>query len=368
MISAKNISFNLSEFLTNKKWKKVGEFNRSFKYEPPIDLGFEKNYFLYIPKNINSKDYIDSAEKTTEILSEIYKEDVDDLHSILIESKEIFTFRYHDESALEGKPSFPRFNKINDRIEKMLKDVASFTVKKETQILDSSIEEAERYLYHCRFIKNLAGSVITKIELPNEEFIKEKNIFEESIKGHDVNSKLLSVLSFVNSNLLNNNPNSLEESFLKENRENININLIDDIREFYNETKLSDIDFTLKRSKKNLTSSVSGLNKENIRSLQSFTKTIKEKINNRFEDEFYGKVVELKSKDVESENNSIKVLALIKNVEKVVSVSLNSEEYKLAIDAHAENKNVVLKGIVEKEKTQYKIIELQDFSIKKITN
>lgn len=364
MISTQNIYSNLSEFLTNKNWKKVGEFNRSFKYEPPKDLGFEKNYFLYIPKNIDAQDYIDSAEKTTEILSEIYKEDVDDLHSILIESKEIFTFRYHDDSALEGKPSFPRFNKINDRIQKMLKDVASFTVKKETQILESSIEEAERYLYHCRFIKNLSGSVITKIELPNEEFIKEKNIFEEPIKGHDVNNRLMSVLNFVNSNLLGNNPNSLEESFLKENKENININLIDDIREFYNETKLSDIDFTLKRSKTNLTSSVNGLNKENIRCLQSFTKTIKEKINNRFEDEFYGKVVELKSKDVESEHNSIKVLALIKNIEKVVSVCLNSEEYKFAIDAHAENKNVILKGIVEKEKTQYKIIELKDFRVK----
>jgi len=76
---------------------------------------------------------------------------------------------------------------------------------------------------------------------------------------------------------------------------------------------------------------------------------------------FYGKIIQLSSKDVEADKNTIIVESEIKKVKSKISVQLSSEDYQMAVDAHKFNKTVLIKGTIEKTKTQYRVTELQGF-------
>ncbi|MDR2556849.1 MAG: hypothetical protein LBC49_03965 [Bacteroidales bacterium] len=76
------------------------------------------------------------------------------------------------------------------------------------------------------------------------------------------------------------------------------------------------------------------------------------------ENEVYGKIVELRSKDVDNDKNSMMVIGMIKNVPKKVIVTLNSEQIKQAAISFKNNKTIKINAILEKEKAQYRVKEL----------
>ncbi len=358
-----NILKNLTDVLHQKGWQSLRLDNsKNLIYLPPIDLGFEDDYKFYISKNTNSLDFETNIYNSLKILTDIYADDLDELVSIVIENKEIFSFHIEDETAFQGRIPIPHFNSLIEKIKKLLQEAASFTILKKTHILDK-IEETERYLNLCKFLKNKSGSLITKIELPKYEEIREKTIFEDSIIGSEINKKALDVIAFVNNNILKNNYSEPDEQFLLLNKDCINVNLIDAVRELYIETNLVDFDIELKGTTINEKTFATDLTKQKIDSLKSFTKTVREKINEIIDLELYGKVIQLSSKDVESSNNSIKVEAMIKNVKSTVSVNLSTIDYKNAISAHEKNKTVKIMGVFDKEKTQFKAVELKSFSV-----
>jgi len=79
------------------------------------------------------------------------------------------------------------------------------------------------------------------------------------------------------------------------------------------------------------------------------------------ENDVYGKIIELKSKDVDSDKNMIIIEGEVKKVKTRISIQLSSDQIKLAADAFKNNKTVLINGILEKEKSQYKVVELKDF-------
>jgi hypothetical protein len=105
------------------------------------------------------------------------------------------------------------------------------------------------------------------------------------------------------------------------------------------------------------------LTKEKVNNLSTFSKTIREKMKEISENDVYGKIIELKSKDVGSNKNSIVIEGEIKKVKSKISVELNSDQIKLAADAFKNNRTVLINAILEKVKTQYKVAELNDFRI-----
>lgn len=358
-----NILSNLSDILSLRGWQKLSlENNRHFIYMPPQNLGFEDDYKLYIPKKTETFDFESNIYKSLEILTQVYSDDIDELVSIVIENKEIFSLHIEDETALNGKIPIPHFNSLLDKIKKLLQEAASFTVLNKPHILDK-IEETERYLNQCKFLKNKSGSIITKIELPKNEEIKEKTLFEPSIIGSVINKKALDVISFVNKSLLMNEYVQPDEEFLLLNKDLINVNLIDAVKDLYTETDLVDIDIELKGTNIEEKTFAKDLTKQKIDSLKLFTKTVREKINEIIDLELFGKVVQLSSKDVESDKNTIKVEAMIKNVKSTISVTLTANDYKNAIYAHEHNKTVKIVGVFDKEKTQFKVVELKSFKM-----
>ena len=53
----------------------------------------------------------------------------------------------------------------------------------------------------------------------------------------------------------------------------------------------------------------------------------------------------------------------IKKVKSTITVKLSPADYQSAIIAHSKNKTVMFNAVLEKEKTQYKVVELRKFKV-----
>jgi len=133
------------------------------------------------------------------------------------------------------------------------------------------------------------------------------------------------------------------------------------LKDLYTGIDYSDIEISLKSTEINKTTLAKELNREKVNNLSTFSKTVREKMKEISENDVYGKIIELKSKDVDSDKNMIIIEGEVKKVKTRISIQLSSDQIKLAADAFKNNKTVLINGILEKEKSQYKVVELKDF-------
>jgi len=355
---------NISDYLTNRCWVLVNSDSRYSLFGPPQDLGFERSYHLHVPNRTDKRDFTSDIQKLVEIISSIYDYDSDDLSSIIIEDKQILQFHVdlNNETSLKGHPSVPFFDDFLTRIKDLLQNTATFSITKKPHFYNQ-IEESERYLNLCKFLKNTSGSLITKIQLPKKEDIKVETVFDEPVKGEIINNELLEIISFVNNDIVSGRVTNYTEEYLRTNKSVISVNVIDKIHDLYRDIKFNDIDISLLGIGPSKVTIANDLSPKKNLNIKNFTKTVKEKINEITSEDVLGKVISLTSKDISSDQNTITVLGTVRNISTEITVKLTHQYYQKAIKAHGLNKGIFLNGVLEKEKTRYKLIKLNKFSI-----
>ncbi|MBC8386013.1 MAG: hypothetical protein H8E57_10900 [Candidatus Cloacimonetes bacterium] len=353
---------NLVSLLKNRNWNLLDKKTKYDVFIPPNNLNFSETYRLYIYNRISNSDFDSGISKNIEILSQIYREDVDELASIIIEDKQILALHIEIESIKNARPSIPLFDNLIHKSKELLQEVANFSILKQAHYFDYK-EEAERYLNLCNFFKNDKGSLITKIQLPNNEEIKESTLFESAIIGSQINKNLINIVSFINDDIIKVENFEPNDEFLLKNKSLISVNVTNKLKSLYKSIDLADIDITLKGSETTKTTYAKELNSDKMENLGSFSTIVRERMKEISETNVYGKIIQLKSKDVEADKNTIIVEGMIKNIKSKILLHLNSPEYKLATEAHKTNKFVMINGILEKEKSQYRVIKLKEFKL-----
>ena len=353
-------SKNINELLLNRNWTLSENKSKYDIYLPPENLNFEKSYKLFIYNKSNFSDYEAEIMKILEVLAQLYKEDPDELASIVIEDRQILSLHVSDDGQLNERPSIPFFDNLIHKAKELLQENANFAVMQQAHLFDKC-EESERYLNYCNFFKNDRGSLITKIQLPNKEEIKESNLFNKPITGNSINDRLIQITKFINDEIITSGNYEPDDQFLLKNKDNISVNVSGKLRELYLGVDLADMEITLNGTEKKRTTFVKNLNKESVENLSKFSKLIRERMKEIIEEQFVGKIIKLESKDIESDKNKVMISAEIKKVKKNLLVYLDSDDYQTAIEAHKNNKSVLVNGTIEKEKTQYKVTELKSF-------
>ena len=348
---------NLINLLTSRNWNKKEAKQRYDTFIPPARLNFSDTYKLYVPKDGDHTDF----EKYVRIIADIYDEDIDELASIVIEDRQILSLHIQNTNIKDAKPSIPFFNKLLSGSKELLQEAAKFSVIQESHYFNSKIKEAERYLNLCDFLKNEKGSLITKIRLPNKEEIKKRNLTEPAIMGYQINENLINIISFINDKVINTEKFQPTKQFLSNNKKLISVNITDKLQNLYKNIELADINISLKGIKIARTSSVNKLNPAKMDNLKNFSKTIREKMKEISDSTVYGKIIQLKSKDVDADTNTIIVEGLLNEGKSEIHLPLNSSDYKLAVEAHKTNNAVSIKGIFKKEKNKYKVTRLKKF-------
>lgn len=352
---------NIIDLLLNRGWKNLETKSKFDIYIPPALLNFENTYKLYIYNKFENKEFEKITNKNIEILAQIYNEDIDELSSIIIDDRQILSLHINNKNIKNARPTIPFFDVLIHKSKELLQETANFSVIKKAHFFDN-YEESERYLNQCNFFKNDKGSLITKIQLPNKEEIREKTLFDPAITGKDINNNLINISSFINDEILGLNNFEPDDNFLIKHKDCISVNVSNKLKDLYSSIEYSDIEISLKSTKTIKTTIAKELNKEKVNNLSTFSKTVREKIKEISENNVYGKIIQLKSKDVDSDKNIIIIEGKVKDVKSKISIQLNSKQIKLAADAFKNNKTILINGILEKEKSQYKVVELKDFN------
>lgn len=353
---------NLKDILLNRQWRMTDCGAKYDVFLPSDSLGFSKDYKIYFYNRTENPDFVKEAEKTLGTISEIYSEDIDELVSIVIEDKPVLSLHIAGSSDIQEHPKIPFFDLLIRRSKELLQEVANFSVINKPFYLENC-EESERYINYCNFLKNDRGSLITKIQLPNREEIRQGHLFAGPITGMEINNKLLDVTRFINEEIIETSNYEPSEEFLTSNQSKINANFSNKLKDFYTAIDYSDVEMSLKSTSNEIISSIKNLNKDKVDGLNRYAQIIKQKMRIISEDTVIGKIVNLNSSNVEGFRNRIDIVGMKDNVRSTIRTFLNSSDYKRACEAHASNRTVSVRGVFEKEKSHYSLTQISEFKV-----
>lgn len=352
---------NLNEMLSSRNWKLSQSNGKYDIYLPPIELDFDKSFKFYVYKRFDFSDYEKETINSLNLISELYNEDIDELVSIIVEDRQILSIHIDSKGINDARPRLPFFNNLISKSKDLLQEVANYSVLKKAHFFDN-LEESERYLNYCNFLKNDVGSLITKIQLPNKEEIRFESLFEKSINADEINKNIIKIAGFINNDIIAQNNYEPTDEFLLENQEKVSVNVTNKLKDLYIGIDLSDIDITLKGTNIIETTSAKNLNREKVNNLNTFSKTVREKMKEITSQKISGKIVELRSKDVDKDNNTVELECDINRVKSRIIVKLNSGQIKLAAEAFKNNRTIELDATLEKGKSHYLATKLNNFS------
>jgi len=358
----KQVYDNITSYLTERGWKKSESKRRFDVLIPPEDLGFEAGYRFYLFNQFDFASYTKEIEKEIQVLSQIYAQNEDELAAILIEEKEILSFHIENSDLGQGQPYLPYFTSLMNRTKKLLENAATFHLVNKAHFFKKE-EEAERYLNHCRFFQNQPGSLITKVKLPSRTPIKEGNLFESEVTGHEINQRLFQVTDFINQHLLQKENFTPEDEFLKEHKNVVSVNLVDSIRKIYADAKSERITLSLNGITPDLSSTANDIKESKLKNLASFSMHVRKKIKEIEEHNVIGKVIKLSSRNIESDENNIEIFGKVKDLERNVKIKLNAQQIKQAAEAFKTNRPISLQATLEKTLEGYKALEVFSFKI-----
>ena len=86
--------------------------------------------------------------------------------------------------------------------------------------------------------------MITKIQLPNKEEIKEQTLFENSIIGSEINNNLINITDFINTEIIGYNNFEPTDDFLIQNKDFISVNISNKLKDLYTGIEYSDIEIS----------------------------------------------------------------------------------------------------------------------------
>jgi hypothetical protein len=353
----------LISFLLNRGWLIVKENAKFLELAPPDSLLIPNEYTISIPISTDKVDFKPFMTNVQLIIGEIYNLSKDELDLILEKEQTIFSVRVYDDETKDGKISLVRFDDLMDRVKNILLSAANFVVNPDITNT-KTYDEATKYLNLCQFLQTEKGSFIAKIQLPTKEIIRPVDLFNtEPITSEQINEKVEEVLSFVSQSILNGNFN-VTDNYVLENEGKLNLKLLKEIEILYDKVDIKNIDFSFSSIGESAIVQSQNVTREQITTLSDFIQEVSNKVYEVVEAEFTGKILSLKSKDPDGLKNRITLGGVFDNLPVTSSASLESEPYKLAIEAHKFKKSLIIRGMAKKSKSKLRFTEIYEVRLK----
>lgn len=353
----------LKLFLEKRGWTILQENERFIKYLPPAEIESDEEYFLTIPKNYSAPDFTYFIQKVIKNLSELYTISQDTLLYLINEESTILSLQFIDSKTNKGTIPFLDFDSIIENLRKTFIDMFTFLMT-DFPKNDKIADEAINFLRSCNFLQTETGSYVTKIQLPNKYIIREATFFDpEGIQSIEISNRISRILEFITSRIFTNDQTIFTNEFLEDNAELINLDVLEDLSTIFSKIEMDEIKFHFHYIDHYYSIPSGKLTTEKKKNFIEYLSFIKEKLTDTIELNIEGKIVELRSRNPESNHNYIVVTALIENHKNYVAAILNNQEYASAILAHKNNREIRLRGKAKKLKTQYKILKLEELVV-----
>lgn len=349
----------IQQFLENRGWKESNRASKFVRFTPPSELGMNESYSLIVPTNEKASDYNDYSGKITKIISEIYSISEVKLSNVFANESTILSFRLEDKKTSGGSINLKVLDQFLERTKQTLLDVASATSLNSPFVEHRTIE-ASTYYENCKYLQTEHGSFVTNIELPTKIMLKENCLFTgKQLVAENINVRLSEYFSFVVNEVFGENNEIYSEQFFEENQNLLSVQVLEDISELIKKTDCENVHFGFLSKNYQKDISATALTDEKHKLLSNYIKYVKEKIESDVKIDVQGKIVELRSRNPESDKNYVVVSSHLDDQAIMLAMHLNNVDYQKAIQAHKNSREVKVKGLAKRMKTQYKITKLE---------
>lgn len=350
---------NIITFLTANHWKFVGENDLFVKYKAPPSIDI-RDYIIEIPKSTESKGAQQHMVRIVNNLSILYPslEGIDSQY-ILIDKKTIMSTRVADNDTQNGTIAFDKLRNLYYYQSRILKQAATFAVSKK-QIFGEAKSEVKELLGKSRALQTEKGSYVTKLLLPSDE----EFLFDEINIG-DISGKVIGSLDFLNKEIYSTELAKIDESFVEQYSDVLNIDLYSEIYNLFWKPKINNIDVSFNSlSQDSFIRMEHMLNEKKRNHFRLFIKKAKGILMKQEPLSAFGYINKLSSSDPKTDsNNYIELVADVANIEQKIKVYLNKEDYHNAVEAHGDRKYVKVSGLADHLKSQYIIRNVEGFDI-----
>ncbi|MFN4149542.1 MAG: hypothetical protein ACK4IX_01250 [Candidatus Sericytochromatia bacterium] len=358
----------LKKYLLEKGWAFDDESNdKLYIFKAPDYLGYENESYIRIFKNIGDpqlKDYLINMIKTA---ANHHNESIQSVELFLPSEDNFFSLRLYDKEIIENTISMVRATKIIDFIEQFLKQVSEFTLKKSVWFDDKYSDVTANFIKSCRIEPFEKGSFIIKTKLPrNSDFPQQLSLLSGSdvLEMNDLNNNISNILNIIINDVINSDKD-ITKDYILENKEYININILESLKSLFSQAKITDLDFNLKTdSIKNafVSKDIVAFNRKR---LNDFIDKTKEILLDIIEIKYEGIVFEYKSKNPDNPNNHVEIWSFDPNtrVTTKISCKLDCSDYNNAVFAYNHKKKVFIQGIAIKTPNKYRMNELKLFKV-----
>lgn len=348
----------LRAFLEEGGWTQARQARGLIFFHPPESLGIQGKYSVAIPE-IPSKQGMESIlYATANSLTEIYG--FSSLIELLNKSASLtdlsqpacLVTRFIDPATNQGTMPLSALVSFASNIESGLYRGAKFK-------LGSSSNEnkmiAKNFANECLFLQTAKGSFVAKVEIPHI-ILKQADLFDtQALVSTEVCSSLFSAIQFLNGKILGevdpfDSPEVLEDAISL-----FDLDLLDSLSKVLVDSGMSKIEFSLEIGRQLQTSTTGWLSNEKKLRLKEFVEFIRHELQDEDNLDISGAIVELRSRDPDSNKNYIRVVSSFQGERTFFSATLSNDQYKLAVDAHKNKTQIRIKGNGTRLKTQVRI-------------
>lgn len=357
------LSEKLREFLDGSGWTPGRHARGMSFYLPPPELGVEGKYSVALPDDPSKSGVGSLLRAAANALVDLYGySKVGDLFETAASASSAgparFISRFVDPSTEFGAMSLHAVSEFLSHLEKSLYNSAKFKLGADDNATRAT---ASRFASDCLFLQTSVGSFVTSIEVPKTT-LRQSDLFgHDAVDSNAVCSSLFSAIDFLNARVLNDNQPLDTEDSLADAVALFDIELLDATSKMIIGPKIGNIDFSLELGNSILTSTTGWITREKTDRLLEYVAFIRKHF--RVEENMVvtGSIVELRSRDPESNKNYIRVVSDFHGDRTFVTAALTNEQYQRAVDAHRTKRTVTLRGDGTRLKTQIRISELTQF-------
>jgi len=361
---------NLKKYLLGRDWTCEGSVKNTIRFNPPDNYKFSTAYYIDVPSDLSNTVRMMLFRNAINNIAEIYEVNVVDLLHVVERDTAIMSFQFRSDDPLISNLRYPKFNIFHKHMTHLLSDSAVFSITGEYQFhRNKKVLEAQKYLNECSFLQTEVGSYIIRVELPIETYLIENDWEKGSMQAKYVNRVLIDSFKLATDiTHIDPSPENAYSELIDENKGLLCKNVLDDIKGMYFETDNAPMairynDVSMDR---NITLDNSIAN--NIQRIDVFNREVHDRHDKEIDVEVdipNGAIIALKSKDPDSNANTILITGYNSNIGTMqhVKLYLDSGKYKEACDAHAHKLSVCITGTGRQSINQISLKHPDHFSI-----
>lgn len=358
------LAAGVARFLFSRGWTAENGSDAFRPFRAPHTLRLEEDFRLLVPADPERAGAEEFMTRSVTLLSELYSFDPGDLLIALREDATVFTTRITDDLAEHGSLPLDRFDALIDRLKKICLSAAT-SVLTDDPLDESDPQDASDFIRSCSFLQTRVGSFVSRIKLPNTFALGRTLENQEGVPGVAAAERVQGALRLIFNDVLQRADYIYERDFIEEHQDVMHVPLIRNIGFLLKDTEFQGFEFHFLATEDEARLDPEPVGRGDVTHLRDYVRYVRDILAAGVPINLVGKVTELRSRDVRSSNNHVRVRGYDRGLRREIdlALSLGRASYHEAVDAHGAGRNVEVVGTARRLKSYYKVDDLMSFRV-----